>query len=181
MHKIFDARRLDVAAFAQARGLLEGRDLLSSYERVTLDLPAFDADLTVAWQARGQLRGAADGSVRPALHLIVSAALPLICQRCLGPVQVPVHVDVHFIFMPDEQSAALLDDASPDDVLALTDALDLHALIEDELLLAQPLVARHEQCPHLPRLSAQDAGFDAAGQDQPHPFAALAALKRAGQ
>jgi hypothetical protein len=31
------------------------------------------------------------------------------------------------------------------------------------------------------QLSAQDAGFDAATQDPPHPFAALAALKGASE
>jgi uncharacterized protein len=177
----FDAHRLDVAAFAQARGLLEGRDALAGYARLTLaptaPVPAPDADGAVTWQARGESRQAIDGSTRPALHLSARAALPLTCQRCLEPVTVPVHIDAHFIFMPDEASAAALDETSEDDVLALTDALDLHALIEDELLLAQPLVPRHEQCPHEVKLSARDAGFDAAGQDKAHPFAALAKLK----
>jgi len=181
MHKTFQARRLDVAAFAQAQGLLEGRDLLSDYERLALDSSAPAADLTVTWRARGETRQAADGSARPALHLLADAALPLICQRCMEPMLAPVHVDAHFVFMPDESSAAALDDQSEDDLLALTSALDLHALIEDELLLAQPLVPRHAQCPRAVRLSAQDADFDAAGQGKASPFAALAALGRGGK
>ena len=59
---------------------------------------------------------------------------------------------------------------------ALTRALDLRELIEDELLLAMPLVPRHEVCPEpLPVRTDEDMPDDA-----PNPFAALAALKRPG-
>ncbi|MDR2155464.1 MAG: DUF177 domain-containing protein [Burkholderiaceae bacterium] len=177
MDKTFQARRLDAAAFAQAGATLQGRELLPGYKRLTLDPAALGADSWVNWQARGEYRDAADGSVRPALHLVADAVLPLTCQRCLGPVPVPVHIDAHFIFMPDEASAAALDETSEDDVLELTKALDIHALVEDELLLAQPLVPRHAQCPRQVRLSAQDDDFDAATSTPPHPFAALAVLK----
>ena len=49
-------------------------------------------------------------------------------------------------------------------------------LIEDELLLALPLVPRHEQCPEpLPRAFVED---DPAIDPADNPFAVLAALKR---
>ena len=47
----------------------------------------------------------------------------------------------------------------------------------DELLLALPLVPRHEICPDSVPLSAQSADFDASQAQRPSPFAALAALK----
>ncbi len=50
-------------------------------------------------------------------------------------------------FVEGEDAAAALDAESEDDVLALTPALDLEALIEDELLLALPLIPRHERLP----------------------------------
>lgn len=181
MHKTFQARRLDVAAFAQAQGRLEGRDALSNYERLAPGPSAPAADLTVTWQARGETRQAADGSLRPALHLQAEAALPLTCQRCMEPMLAPVRVDAHFIFMPNEASAAALDEQSQDELLELTTALDLPALIEDELLLAQPLAPRHAQCPHEVRQSVQDAGFDAASRDKANPFAALAGLAAPGR
>ena len=62
-------------------------------------------------------------------------------------------------------------------MLALTPDLDLQALIEDELLMALPLVARHDTCPEAVPLFAQDAAFDDALQEKVNPFAALAALK----
>ena len=177
MTKTFQPARLDVAAFAQAQAVIEGHDPLQKYERLALDLRGLEPDLMVNWQARGEHRTAADGSVRPALHLRAEADLPLTCQRCMGPMTVPVRIDRHFVFMPDEAAAAALDDESEDDVLELTLALDLHALIEDELLMALPLVPRHETCPGEVKLSAQDEAFDAAGAEKPNPFAVLAALK----
>ena len=73
--------------------------------------------------------------------------------------------------------AARLDEEGDEDVLALTRALDLPALVEDELILALPLVPRHEVCPQDVPLEAVDEGFEAAGE-RPNPFAALAALKK---
>jgi uncharacterized protein len=60
-------------------------------------------------------------------------------------------------------------------VLALSKNLDLRELIEDELLLALPLVPRHEDCPQPLRVGhAPDPEPDA----RPNPFAALGALKK---
>jgi uncharacterized metal-binding protein YceD (DUF177 family) len=60
----------------------------------------------------------------------------------------------------------------------------VQALLEDELILGLPLVPKHEtSCPQplLPasRLSSERAGvLLQASPDEPHPFAALEALKR---
>ena len=62
-------------------------------------------------------------------------------------------------------------------MLALAPDFDLRALIEDELLMALPLVPRHDECPDAVQLSVQSADFDAAQEEKTNPFAALAALK----
>lgn len=181
MSSALDLHRLDVAALAQRQALLAGCDALTDYPRLA-DLarapegPA-GAPAEVAWQARGEHRRGSDGVSYPALHLRADARVALTCQRCLGEVQVPLQVDRHFLFAADEARAAALDETNEDDVLALERAFDLHALIEDELLLALPLVPRHAHCPDEVPLSAQDPGFDAAMADKAQPFAALAALK----
>jgi uncharacterized protein len=177
MSKAFQAHRLDVAAFARQRASLSDQDPLPRYERLASELHGPAPEAVVAWQVQGEQRTAVDGGSRPALHLRVEADLPLTCQRCMGEVRTTVTVDRHFIFVPDEDTAAALDDASEDDVLALAADFDLHALIEDELLLALPLVPRHAQCPEVVQLSVQDADFEAAQEQQAHPFAALARLK----
>ena len=177
MSRTFDARRLDVAAFAQAGARLAGSELLQKHERLAQEAQGTIDDLTLEWQVQGGRRKAVDGSWQPSIHLRAQARLPLSCQRCLGQVMTPLAVDRHLLFVDSEERAAALDDESDDDVLALTPDLDLLALIEDELLLALPLVPRHEVCPDSVPLSAQSADFDASQAQRPSPFAALAALK----
>mgnify|MGYP003353005379 CR=1 FL=1 len=77
--------------------------------------------------------------------------------------------------MPDEQQAAELDAELEDDVLSLERSIDLRELVEDELLLALPLVPRHAECPEPLPLPDDEAPADVP--EQPRPFAALAALK----
>ncbi|HPR43153.1 DUF177 domain-containing protein [Ottowia sp.] len=171
-------RKLDVARLAQARQTLASTELLQHYERLAQECKGPVADLTLKWQATGETRSLASGSSHPALHLRAETALPLTCQRCLGEVPTPVAVDRHFVFLPDEDTAAALDDDEEDDLLVLARDFDLHAMIEDEMLLALPLVPMHETCPAPVKTVAQDADFDAAGGERPNPFAALAALKK---
>lgn len=182
MSSSFDPRRLDVAAFARQQALLSGREPLADYPRLASEAPPLPATAPgdraeVSWQARGEQRRGADGATGPALHLQAETRLVLTCQRCLGAVQVPLQVDRHFLFAADEATAAALDEASDDDVLVLARDFDLRGLIEDELLMALPLVPCHAQCPEAVRLSTQDAGFEAAMAEKTQPFAALAALK----
>ena len=92
-----------------------------------------------------------------------------VCQRCLQPFNTPVEVDRAFRFVPTEGEAEALDADSEDDVLALGTSFDLIGLIEDELLLAWPLVPRHVRCAQ----AAQAAAVEPASS----PFAALATLK----
>jgi len=173
----FDPLRLDVAAFAKDAGQLEGHwplnDLLRLQDAAHPDALPGDAD-KVAWQARGEWRRASGGEGQPWLHVTGSAQMALVCQRCLGQVIEPLNVARSFLFVPGEDAAAQLDADSEDDVLALTRALDLRELIEDELLLALPLVPRHATCPEpLPLAQAPELA-----DDRPNPFAVLANLKR---
>jgi len=74
-----------------------------------------------------------------------------------------------FPFVADEASALAEDDDCEEDLLSPAPDLTLQTLLEDELLLAMPLVPRHATCDKpLPQ---------SLDQDLPHPFAALAGLK----
>lgn len=169
--------RLDVRAFARNGGAAGGTVPLAEFARVAVDCVDGGADGRVTWSARGQLRGGDGVPAAPWLHLQVDAALPLVCQRCLEPVSTPVAVDQWFRFVPDEETAEQQDDAATEDVLVESAEFDLRALVEDELVLAMPLIASHGRCPTPPRLSAQDPGFDAPDEARPKPFAALARLR----
>jgi uncharacterized protein len=80
------------------------------------------------------------------------------------------------LFVDDEAAAAELDAESEDDVLVSSAHFDLLALVEDELLLALPIVPRHDACP-APLPAPSD---DLSEEPRANPFAALAALKRGG-
>lgn len=83
---------------------------------------------------------------RPAVDLEVEAVLTVRCQRCLGPLQVPVasHVGLVIDASPERQEASPGGDYEA--VTLDAAAVDLAALVEDELLLSVPLVPLHEHC-----------------------------------
>lgn len=171
-----DPRNLDVAAAAAASASLSGRWPLSGFSRLIEGTPADSpAGGDVTWSVHGQQRLVPGGDAEIWLHLAAQAPVGRECQRCLQPLMLDLEVSRSLRFVASEAVAAALDAESEDDVLALGDGLDLHELVEDELLLALPLVPTHAQCPQpLPRLAGDDK-LEAAA----HPFAALAGLKLA--
>jgi len=171
-----DPRALDVAAFCRHDSALRGQWPLAGMARLAECLAAA-TDGAAAWQAGGSLVPVTGGEPELWLALQARAEAPLTCQRCLQPMVEPLHVDRRFRFVHGEDEAARLDEESDDDVLALPPRLDLHALLEDELILALPIVPRHDECPEplpLPADLPPEEPEDAA----PHPFAKLAALKK---
>lgn len=177
MAKPLDPRRLDIMAFARAAGALEGTLPLAALGRLAESSQPITEAPPVRWKVRAELRTPAGGAAEPWIHLQAQAQVQLICQRCLQAMPAALEVDCWFRFAPDEAAAAALDDEVEEDVLALSRAFDLLALVEDELLMALPLVPRHEQCPVQLPLQAADPGFEAAQAAQAHPFAALARLR----
>jgi uncharacterized protein len=105
------------------------------------------------------------------LHVQVHATAWLTCQRCLQPFSQPIDVERDIRWVGDESEAEMLDADSEEDVLALTPSFDLRSLIEDELLLALPIVPRHQAC-GLPGHAADDSAPAPTS-----PFAVLARLK----
>jgi uncharacterized protein len=173
----FDPHRLDVKAFAKATGSLSGQDLLSKYERLMDEAKGQGGDRALAWQARGELSVGASGFQQIWLHLRASVALPLTCQRCLGPIDIQVSVDRSFRFVATEAQAQAEDETAEEDVLALQRDFNLIELVEDELLMALPVVPRHEVCPTEVKLVAQDPDFELESAVKPNPFAVLAKLQ----
>lgn len=173
----FDPRRLDVAAFARTGAELAGTWPLAEMPRLLQDtLPPPDGAATVAWAVRGSSKPVAGGEPELRLHLHAGTTLRMCCQRCLQPVTVVLDVRPSLRFVRGESQAEALDEAGDEDVLALTAALDLRQLVEDELILALPLVPRHETCAEPLPMSAGD---DAATAEAPSPaFATLASLLR---
>jgi len=174
----FDPLRLDAAAFAKDGGNLDGAWPLESLERLASSvLPGTAAaSPAVTWRLVGELRTAKGSQPEVWLHVSAGAEVVLECQRCLKPVTEALRVERSFLFVPGEDAASELDAESEDDVLALTRAMDARELVEDELLLALPIVPRHGVCPD-PLPVVED---DLPEDEKPNPFAKLASLKRGG-
>jgi uncharacterized protein len=138
--------------------------------------PRSAGDLTrrVRWRAAGAHRPVG-GENQVWLHLVADADVVLQCQRCLQPLDEAVHVDRHFRFVADEDTAAALDDEIEDEVLALPKSLNLRDLVEDEMLLALPLVPRHEVCPETIPMQFGDVEIV---EEKANPFASLALLRK---
>ena len=169
-----DPRKLNMAAAAAHALVLEGHWPLAGFTRL---VEGPNQDGAVAWSARGQQRAVPGGEAEVWLHLTACARIWRDCQRCLQPVALDLGVARAFRFVADEATAEALDAESEDDVLALPRRLDLHELVEDELLLALPVVPMHTQCPvALPTSAGAASGL--AAPAKPKPFAVLAELAR---
>lgn len=176
--------RLDVRSFAQASGQMSADAPLARFSRLVEELSEASGPEMLAgvqWQAEGSLRTDSQGAA-PAvwLHLQAKAVVPLQCQRCLGSVDTSLDIDRWFRFVADEATAEAQDDESEEDVLVLEPVMSLFALLEDELLMSLPIVPMHETCPVSVVMQASDPGVGPEEGDPraPHPFAALARLKK---
>lgn len=165
------------ALASSAEPLIQSTPLLN-LERLAHESIALLPDLRVDWQAAAELRPGSKGQQDTWLHLKAATALPMTCQRCMGQVQVPVHIDQWYRFVATEDIAMAEDDASQEDLLVMAPQFDVLALLEDELLMALPLVPMHDECPVMPTLSAGVIDTPDPLPNKPSPFAALAQLKK---
>jgi uncharacterized protein len=177
-----DPRHLDVQAFALSEGRLQGEWPLAEMGRLQQDALSLTKDSpaqSVAWSAQGERHTVAGGEPEVRLRLQAQTALLQVCQRCLKPMALTLDVRRSIRFVHGADLAQQLDEEGEEDVLDSSAALDLRELIEDELILALPLVPRHDVCPQ--PLTQADHGADADGiGSQAHPFAVLASLRRDG-
>jgi len=151
---------IDGLAFARTAAVLKGQLGMESLPRLAqsgCSGAAVDFVLTGEINERGKsgLKLAVDGSVR------------LQCQRCLGKLEFPLHLEVQLEFARSEAEIT----AADDDVerVVASGEMSVAALVEDEVLLALPMVPKHERCS-----AAAGLGADA----RPSAFQTLAALKK---
>jgi uncharacterized protein len=177
MAKDFDPHRVDVRRFAELGGELDGDDPVQNFARLRAETEEPGRAGAVHWEARGELRNASHHQPQIWVHLQAGATLPLVCQRCLRPVDVALAVDRSFRFVSDEATAAAEDDEAEEDLLALSRNFDLLELVEDELLMEVPVAPMHEVCPEPVKMSVVDPAFETAGAERENPFAILGKLK----
>ena len=151
---------------------------LQNLERLAFESNGLHPQSVIDFQAAAELRTGATGQPDTWLHLQATTSIAMTCQRCMGNVPVPLQVNQWYRFVASEDIAMAEDDACAEDLLVMTPQFDLACLLEDELLMALPLVPMHDECPVLPGFSAGSTGVLDDLPEKPHPFSALAQWKK---
>lgn len=108
----------------------------------------------------------------------LQAELILQCQRCLEPMNYNLQLKVNLCLLNDEKKIKNIPEHY-EPLLVNSNSMKLADIVEDELLLNIPLVAKHDnkECsPSLSKLNAQANKMDF--ENKPKPFAVLAKLKK---
>lgn len=109
---------------------------------------------------------------RESLQGTIDGELALSCVRCEARMTWPLHVDVDLrLVHTEEEEQAVLHEADPYRVQ--DDRLPLQEIVEDEVLLALPMLPRCESCENAVQASTGPKGEDAAVRREANPFAAL--------
>jgi len=159
---------VDAWRMVAAQREFEGRFALAAMPRLR------DSLLDPEGDARYVLAFGTDALKLPYVELRIEAELPLECQRSLQRFLLPVRVEQRLGLVRDEADEAAL----PPDYEALLVGADgmlkPAELVEDELILALPVV------PVSPEAEAVERDFAPTDAEtaQANPFAALAGLKK---
>lgn len=156
------------------RGVIE----VDSLERFASAL--VDAEESVQWEARFSVEPGADGVSNAWMTLEYSARTRIACGLCAEPLESPIAEKRRFSFAADEDDARRLDEQAYDhDVIVAEPKFDLLDLIEDELILALPVNAQHDDCPSVQRGADEDGQI--GEQQTQRPFADLATQLKAAK
>jgi uncharacterized protein len=157
-------RPLDALGLARSGAVVEREFPVARFERLRDRL----AESTGVVRARAGFRLAGRW---PTADLAVGADVVMTCQRCLGPLRRHLASESQLVFA-DEGSTEL-----PEGYEAVggdPQALDLASLVEDELLLALPIIPQHEpgEACALPAATKPENEPAAAGEMR-RPFSGL--------
>lgn len=106
----------------------------------------------------------------------VRGEVALICQRCLAPLTLPVSAEMDLGIVASDEEAKRLP-AYYDPLLAGGQPLSVAELVEDELLLALPAIARHADGVCAAAKPASETVPAEEDEAAANPFAVLARLK----
>lgn len=154
---------------------LASQGMLVKGEITSRDLPRLsDAVVGEPSNAQVDLKFTRDQGGQCRLEGNVSCDVTLVCQRCLLPFPVPLTGQVRVSIVASDEEARMLDRELEPWIVA-EESGDLFELIEEELLLALPMIAFHalEQC----QGSSHYTTAVAQAEPDENPFQVLKALK----
>jgi uncharacterized protein len=145
-----------------------GREVVSGTLGID-DLPRLTGLGCEAATLRYAVRGGENVKDRPSLTIEVAGELRVQCQRCLAPLELPLATTAELELAGTQAEI----DAADDDVdrVVASQAMDVAALVEDEAILALPMVPMHRQC---------ETGIAPVEPGKRTPFAELAGLRKGG-
>jgi uncharacterized protein len=172
---------VDVNPFrlVEQRKCLTGLMSLQQMPRLAEVVLAETRDFTVELEFTRSLSGL------PIIQGTVRGNAMLECQRCMQPVAVPVDCEVK-VALTTFESDERPEQEGYEAWLVEDDRLFLQDFVEDEILLALPLVARHEQCKPFKALiealpediATQASQADDEPEGRKNPFAVLKDWKK---
>lgn len=150
-----------------AKRLFDGRLPLSGMPRLRPVLADADGD------CRFEVEFGVDAMGMRYVDVRAEAELPLLCQRSLERFLHPVRINQRLGLITDESQEAALPEGVEPLLLDASGELNPAGLVEDELILAVPVV------PIDPASAEIEAEWseEVEVEEKPNPFAALAALK----
>ena len=92
------------------------------------------------------LRGGRASNGKRCLRFSIRGSMQLLCQRCLDPLPVPIAIDAELQLA--ENLREILEAEDEIDRVLVSRRMDVGQLVEDEVILALPMVPRHETCAH---------------------------------
>lgn len=167
-------RIIDPGQFARERATARGSfgaDALVRLAEVLFDAAGTDG------QHGGMIEYRVTGFVTPkdeaGLRIDVSGEIELRCQRCMERLKLPLKLQREIVLVAGvDEFAQSADEPESVDTIPAVGRIDLHELVEEEILLALPLAPRH---------AGGECGLHEAGQAPlqggASPFATLARLK----
>jgi uncharacterized protein len=159
---------LDAWRMVAAKRLFDGRLPLSGMTRLLPALADAEGD------CRFELEFGVDAMGMRFVEVRVEARLPLVCQRSLERFLYPVRVTQRLGLVTDEAQEAALPEGVEPLLLDASGELDPAGLVEDELILAVPVVPIDPDAKDVMATWPADLEEE---EEKPNPFAALAALK----
>lgn len=135
----------------------------------------FDMEGEIIYHVDGQL----DQNEKPGLRLQIKGKIHLSCQRCLDKLVHFVDLETFLLLAKDEFELDQADEDDSADAILATPELDVVNLVEEEVILSLSISSRHteNECSTLKLKPTDNNLLD--NPQSAHPFAALAALKKA--
>jgi len=152
---------------------LEGTLPLSEFKRLAESLLATDGEVSakLAFRKRRKQSTLVTGDI--------FVTVSLLCQNCLAPVDHELKAELHHAIVNSEEALFKLEE-NEDGMVILEDLVNTVDLLEDELILSLPMIAKHSGA------NCQVEGYEAdiadnqevqSSVDTYKPFAGLAGLK----